>query len=319
MSVLSVGVDIAKLKFDVALYCDGKYKHRLFDNTPKGHALFLDWLSPWPGAPVCMEATGTYGEALATYLFDHGIRVSVVNPARVHAFANTELSRSKTDKGDAKLIASDALLHQPEAWQPTPKHLRALQALVRRLDDLLIMQGMEHNRQLTADATVQKSIQTLLDTLSTEIDTTRQSIKQQIKDDPGLKQQAALLISIPGIGPATTAALLALLGNVARFETKKHATSFVGLCPAERQSGQYRGQTRLSRTGDRLLRKALYLPAIVAWKHNPAIRAFCERLKAKGKNGKTIVCAAMRKLLCMAYGVLKSGMPYDLKKAFAHA
>lgn len=179
------------------------------------------------------------------------------------------------------------------------------------------MQGMEHNRQLTADATVQASIQTLLDTLNTEIDTTRKAIKQQINNNPDLKRQATLLTSIPGIGPATTASLLALLGDVQRFATKKHATSFVGLCPAERQSGQYRRQTRLSKTGDRLLRKALYMPALVAWKHNPAIRALCERLKAKGKNGKAIVCAAMRKLLCMAYGVLKSGLPYDLKKALA--
>ncbi len=317
MSTVSVGVDIAKLKFDVAVACDGKYKHRIFDNTPKGHALFLEWLATWPGAPVCMEATGTYGEALATYLFDHDVRVSVVNPARVKAFAKTELSRSKTDRGDAKRIARFALLHQPEAWQPTPKHLRALQALVRRLDDLLAMQGMEHNRQLTADATVQASIQTLLDTLSTEITATRQAIARHIDTDPTLKQQAALLISIPGIGPATTASLLALLGNVQRFATKKHATSFVGLCPAERQSGQYRGQTRLSKTGDRLWRKSLYMPALVAGKHNPAIRALCERLKAKGKNGKAIVCAAMRKLLCMAYGVLKSGLPYDLEKALA--
>ncbi len=184
MSTVSVGVDMAKLKFDVAMTYDGKYKHRVFDNTPTGHALFLEWLATWPGAPVCLEATGTYGEALATYLFDHDVRVSAVNPARIKAFANPELSRSKTDQGNAKRIARFALLHQPEAWQPTPKHLRALQAWVRRLDDLLALQSMEHNRRLTADATVQASIQTLLDTLSSEITATRQAIAQHIDTDP---------------------------------------------------------------------------------------------------------------------------------------
>src|SRR5512147_889365 len=133
-----------------------------------------------------------------------------------------------------------------------------------------------------------------------------------------LQKQRDLLDTIPGLGETTIAVLLACLGDIHRVDNAKQVAAFAGLSPAERQSGKYRGQTRLSKTGDALLRKALYFPAVVAGQHNPIVRAFCERLKAKGKAGKVIICAAMRKLLTLAYGVLKSGCPFDPKLALAN-
>jgi len=311
MTFTPVGVDIAKAKFDAAVLIDGQYKTKVFPNTPEGFAQCRAWLAPCADPHVCLEATGRYGEALATTLADAGLRVSVVNPVQIHAFGKAELSRTKTDKGDAKLIARFCALHQPPPWQPAPPAIRELQALVRRLDDLQAMQQMERNRQDGADPEVADSIAKVLALLDAQIADLRARIRRHIDQNPDLRQRRDLLDSIPGIGEATIPVLLALLGDVARFDSARAVAAFAGLSPAERQSGRWKGHTRLSKTGEPLLRKALYMPALVAWRHNPLIRTFCERLKAQGKNGKLVAAAAMRKLLVLAYGVLKSGRPFD--------
>jgi transposase len=306
-----IGIDIAKHKFDAAAYLGGKYKNKIFANTPEGFSQLLGWLKGFGQVHVCLEATGRYGQALATYLADAGVVVSMVNPARIAAFAKAELTRTKTDRGDARLIARFCALHQPKPWQPMPRNLRELQSLVRRLENLLQMQQMERNRLEGSEAAVRESLQAVLATLDKEIERTRKQIKAHIDSDPDLRQRADLLDSIPGVGPATIPVLLTLLGQPTRFAGPRQVGAFAGLNPALRQSGTWQGKTRLSKTGDAHLRKSLYLPALVAWRHNPAIRAFCERLKSRGKHGKAILGAAMRKLLCLAYGVLKSGKPFD--------
>lgn len=307
----SVGVDIAKSKFDVAAYLDGKYKTKAFANTPAGIQAFQAWLTAFDKPHVCLEATSTYGQALSERLADAGVAVSVVNPARIAAFAKSELARTKTDKGDAKLIARFCALHQPELWQPLPRAIRELQALVRRLDNLLEMRQMEDNRLQTAELTVHDSLHKVIAMLDEQIAHVRALIAQHIDEDPDLRDRRDLLDTIPGLGTATIPVLLSVLGEPSRFASAKKCAAYAGLTPAERQSGKYRGQTHLSKTGDSLLRKALYLPALVAWRHNPVLHTFCERLKQRGMNGKAIVCAAMRKLLHIAFGVLKSNQPFN--------
>ena len=313
MSRTPIGVDIAKAKFDVATFVNGKYKTKSFANTPAGIQAFQTWLAAFSEPHVCLEATSTYGEALSERLADAGVMVSVVNPARIAAFAKIELSRTKTDKGDAKLIARFCALHTPEPWQLQPRSIRELRALVRRLENLLEMYQMEANRLQTADVAVQDSLQTVMTALQRQIDHVRAQIVQHIDNDPDLRGRRDLLDTIPGLGKATIPVLLSVLADPSRFGSAKQCAAYAGLTPSERQSGKYRGQTRLSKTGDPLLRKALYLPALVAWRHNPVLRPFCERLKARGMNGKAIVCAAMRKLLHIAFGVLKSNRPFDPK------
>jgi transposase len=313
VSQVAIGVDIAKDKFDVARLCEGKYRHQKFDNNPQGFAAFIAWLEgfgddrPW----VCMEATGAYSVPLAEFLAGQGYRVSVVNPAKIHAFAKSELSRAKTDKADAKLIARYCLIMRPGPWTPPPKAVRELQALLRRAEHLLKMQQMERNRLDTADPLVAGSLKTVLDTLDKELDAVRKRIKTHINGDPDLKQRRDLLESIPGVGPATSAWLLTLLSPHYAFAHAKQAVAQAGLAPKLRESGKWKGSTRLSKTGDPGIRKALYMPILSAWQHNPAIRTFCERLKASGKNGKAVACAAMRKLIHIAFAILKSGKPFN--------
>src|SRR5512139_2203983 len=188
-----IGVDIAKAKFDAAALVAGKYKTKLFPNTPAGFEGFLTWVHSFTPVQVCLEATGHYGEALATFLVEQGIMVSVVNPAQIHAFGKAELSRTKTDKGDAKLIARFCYLQQPPAWRPAAPAVRQLQALVRRLDDLMVMRQMEYNRKDGADATVQASLTRVLTLLDAEIKQTRAAIHDHLDQHLDLQQQRDLL------------------------------------------------------------------------------------------------------------------------------
>lgn len=311
---ITIGVDIAKKKFDVASLINDKYKHKTFDNNELGYIAFIAWFLPLCGdikPLICMEATGAYSLPLADFLVNQGYSVSMVNPAKIHAFGKSELSRAKTDKADAKLIARYALTTQPLLWSPPPAAIRELQALVRRVEHILEMIQMEKNRSGTAHGSVQSSISNVLTTLEAELKATREAIQNQINSDPDLKKRGELLDSIPGVGEATVAHLLIALSPHHQFSKAKQVVAFAGLAPAPRESGQWRGNTHIAKNGDAVLRKALYMPAIVAWGCNPLIKPFCERLKANGKNGKAIVCAAMRKLIHIAFGILKSGKRFD--------
>ena len=319
MSQIVIGVDIAKQKFDVARLCEGKYRHKKFDNNALGFAAFSLWLTSFGDDKprICMEATGAYRHALAEYLADHGYPVSVVNPAKIHAFAKSELSRAKTDKADAKLIARYALTMQSALWTPPPRNIRQLQALLRRVEHLLEIQQMETNRLGTADPAIVESIKTVLATVEQELKATREQIRDHIDNDPDLRQRRDLLTSIPGIGPALAAHLLTTLSEHYGFTDARQVVAYTGLAPVIRESGKWIGKTKIAKSGDPALRKALYMPALVAWRHNPVIRPFCERLRVNGKNGKAIACAAMRKLILLAFTILKSGKPFDPNFALA--
>src|SRR3954465_2214738 len=149
MSLPVLGIDVSKLKFNVCLIReDAKLRHRVFANTQAGFTEMSQWLKKNHITQVhaCLEATGTYSEALATYLYDNGHQVSVVNPAATKAYAGAQLSRTKTDKVDAELIARFCQTQKPQLWMPAALEVRELQALVRRLDSLIEMHTMEENR-----------------------------------------------------------------------------------------------------------------------------------------------------------------------------
>lgn len=212
-----------------------------------------------------MEATGAYSIPLAEFMVNQGYAVSVVNPAKIKAFARSELSRTKTDKADAKLIARYAMAMQPPLWTPPPQNIRVLQALTRRVEHLLEMSQMERNRLETATPTIVDSITTILTALETELEATRKAIRDHIDNDPDLKQRHDLLITIPSIADASIPHLLTALSDHHGFTSAKQVVAFAGLAPAIRQSGQWSGKTHIAKNGDPTLRKALYMPALVAW------------------------------------------------------
>jgi transposase len=317
---LFVGIDVAKAKFDVAILTpEGKYRSKAFPNNPVGHQQFVDWLDQHGAreAHLCMEATGAYGRNLARFLAQQQLLVSVVNPAQIHAFGKTELTRAKTDKADARLIARYCRMHRPVAWVPPADEIVVLQALVQRLDDLLALQTMENNRLESAEGPARKSVEAVLEFIDQQIQMVRLRIEIHIDNHPDLQKKQELLSSIPGIGDNTAATLLAFLSPLDRFHSVKQVVAYAGLNPSIRQSGQWAGKTHIAKAGNTLLRKALYLPAVTARRHNPLIAAFCDRLLLNGKRPMQVMVAAMRKLLHLAFGVLKSGKPFDPEFGFA--
>jgi transposase len=314
MSVTVLGIDIAKQKFDVALLSDGKTKHKTCKNSAEGFEALMSWLEKQGIQKVhaCMEATSNYGEDLAIYLHEAGHTVSIVNPARIKGFAQSELIRTKTDKIDAGIIARFCLAMKPGSWSPPSLEIRSLRALVRRVDSLVDMRSQEKNRVGTAHESVLPLIKEHIVYLDQEIEKIRQQIAELIEQNPNLKQKKDLLDSIPGIGKVTIPVILAELDNLEKFTHVREVVAFIGLAPKETLSGtSIKGKPRLCKIGHARLRKALYMPALVSIQCNPVMIAFYNRLKEKGKNGKVIVCAIMRKLVHIIFGILKSGKKYD--------
>jgi transposase len=276
MSVPVLGIDIAKQRVEVALLIDGKVKNKSFKNTMEGFETLALWLRKLGISQIqaCLEATGNYGEDLAIFLHEAGHSVSIVNPARIKGFGQSELIRTKTDKIDAGLIARFCLAMKPEAWIPPSPEVRFLRALVRRADSLIDMLTQEKNRLGTAHESVIPLIKEHIDYLNQEIKKVRDQIAILIDQNPNLKQKKDLLVSIPGIGKATIAVILAELDHLEKFNPIRELVAFIGLAPKETLSGSsIKKKPRLCKIGHARLRKALYMPALVSIQCNPVIIA----------------------------------------------
>ena len=314
-----LGIDLSKETFHAFLLSDRGEAKRVFPNTSKGFEQLMAWLKNRHAADVhiCMEATGAYWEALAVYLHELKHLVSVVNPARIKAFAQSELLRTKTDAVDAALIARFCKSQVPEAWIPPEPEIRVLQALMRHYDHLKTTRAQQSvYAQSSESAIVTASIAEVIATLDEQIAQVEQQIRRHFDDHPDLKRRRDLLTSIPGIGEATAGSILSEIPHLDRFQSAKAVAAFAGLSPREWRSGtSIHGRPRLCKTGNARLRKALYMPAMVALRFNPTLRVFADRLLAAGKHKRLVIGAVMRKLLVLAYGILRSGKRFDAKYA----
>ena len=309
-----LGLDVSKAKVDCALLLKGKVKSKVFPNNAEGFSGLVGWLVKHGASRVhaCCEATGTYSEAIAVFLYEQGQVVSVVNPAQIAAYAQSQLSRAKTDAIDARLIARFCEREQPAPWTPPPAEERLLLALLRDLQNLQAMQQAESNRLATAHAFVHERIERHLEFLAREIEQLRKLIEQHIDHHHNLRGRRDLLDSVPGLGENTIPWLIAYLGDGERFDGSKRAVAFFGLCPKPRQSGSsVRGKSRIAKTGHADMRQVLYMPAMVAYSRCKAFAPFVQRLKTAGKPPKVIIVALMRKLVAIAQAILKSGKPFD--------
>jgi transposase len=313
-----LGIDISKDKFDVCLRpaqpAEAPGHAAVFDNTPAGFKKLQRWLAAHTPERLhaCLEATSRYGDALALFLHEQEHTVSVVNPRRIRRYADSLLVRTQNDPLDAQIIARFCATQEPPAWQPPPQELRQLQDLTRLRQFLVSQSQRLQNRLHTESPALSRLLRRHLRQLQKSIAQLETLIAQHLENHSSLAQKAALIDSISGVGPVTAAAALAELPPIERLEHAGQAVALAGLDPCKKDSGQsVRGVARLSKMGSRPLRAALYMAAVTALKHNPIIAAQTQRLRAKGKSGKTVVCAAMRKLVRLIYGVLKTGQAFD--------
>jgi transposase len=312
-----LGLDIAKAGFEAHLVTAvGKHGVSL-PNTEAGFAQLAAWLARHrrcADGPLhaCMEATGNWGLDLAAFLHAAGITVSIVNPRQVKAFGESELSRNKTDRLDAALIARFCRSHQPAAWTPPAPEMRELRELVRRCAALKAGRTQELNRHKAglASKVVEASIERMLARFDAEIHEIEAAIRALLAADAALQRNFELLRSIPGLGDVTAAVILAEMPNIAEF-TPKGLAAFTGLSPQEDSSGRRKGQAGISRMGNAALRSALFLCALSARRHNPRLTDFVARMTAARKPNKVILIALARKLLVMAHAVIRTQTPFQ--------
>jgi len=313
-----VGIDIAKLTFEVCLLrTQGKLQRKSFANTPEGFAKLVRWtehLAPETICHFCMEATGSYYEALAVFLAEGDYRVSVVNPYRTRHAALGKGSINKTDTAEAYDLAEYARKEQPPLWRRAAPEVRLLIGLLRRLQTLKDQLAAEQNRLSEPGVLeeVQTSLKKSIAFLEGEIDALLKQIDTHIGGHPDLKADRDLLLSIPGIGELTAAWLMAELPDVSLFASGEAAAAYAGLAPSPYTSGtSVKRLTHLSKKGNPHLRRALFMPALTAIRFNPLVKALYDRLIAKGRPRMVGVGAAMRKLVLLAYGVLKNRVKFD--------
>ena len=320
------GIDVSKATLDCLWLRDAqtrRIKTRVFKNTPAGHQALVQWAvkqtrEAMESLHFVMEATGIYHEALAQALYTAGARVSVVNPAHIKQYAQSFGRRSKTDKRDSLMIALYGATQQPRLWQPLAPEIRALQALIARLEAVEKDIQREENRLekaelASATEAVADSIRSVLGHLRAERRRLIELIEEHIDRHPDLKADRERLTSIPGVGPVIARYMTALLRSHA-FGSASQAAAYLGLVPIHRESGSsVRARSRISKTGKASLRAKLYMAAVVAIQHNPDIQAQYQRLLRKGKSKMAALVAAMRKLVHICFGVVKHQTPYQVQ------
>lgn len=315
MQQLHLGIDVAKAKLDCALrLANGKYRNKVIENNPAGFKVLSAWLDKLSATNVhvCMEATGIYWEAVSEYLAEQSMLVSVINPSQIKAFGASRLVRTKTDKVDAQLIAEFCFERRPAAWQAPSASEKNLRAMVLRLDALQAMRTQESNRLEVARDAVVGGIESHIEWLDSEINALIRLISEHMDNDSDLKNKRELLDSVPGLGDRTIAILLSFYANLERFTNARQAVAFAGLDPRQHESGSsVKGKPRMSKIGHAFLRKALYMPAMVALYKTAWGKLFRARLAALGKAPMLIIGAMMRKLIHVAFGVLRSGKSFD--------
>ena len=320
----TLGIDIAKRNFEVNLRTLEPGQPRQsssFPNNLKGLAALQRWLlqkgiTQPSHLHACLESTSRYGDGLATWLQSQAYQVSMVNPRRTRHYADSRLCRTVTDRIDAGLIA-DFCAEQREKlllWEPLPSEHRQLQDLTRTRAALVEHCEALANLLETATGLARKAVQRQQANLQREIQRLELQIKKLLEKIAGsaLQTQVALADSIPGVGLVTAATVLAELPPLDKVAHANQAIALFGLDPKSKTSGEtVKTPARLSKMGSKRGRRALYMPALTALRHNPSIHALGLRLKAKGRSGNYIVVAAMRKLLRQIFGVAKSGQPFD--------
>lgn len=310
-SKLFFGIDISKDSFDV--YGDS-LGHKSYPNNKEGFKLFLKVLNS--SSHCVMEATGCYHHKLSVFLYGKGIALSVLNPVIIKRFIQMKLKRVKTDKSDAFMIYNYALEQVLEPWEPEHAYIISSKELLSLIQT--------YSRQSTALKNKLHALENRGHGRSVPVTSILRQLRQLKKERRLLEEELESLIksnepklfsrltAIPGIGKKTAVLMMVSTSNFKTFDSHRQVSSFLGLAPNERSSGSsIRGKSRISKTGDGLLRNHLFMCSFTACIHNPQCKALYDRIVAKGKSKKLALIAVCNKLIKQAFAIAKSGLPYD--------
>lgn len=326
-----VGIDVSKLKLDICLLpqgINGKRKTKSLPNSTQAAQRLVEWLKTQKCPPetvqIIIEPTGIYHEQLLYALYDLGINISLANPARVRNFAQGLDILTKNDDVDAYVLACYGELKQPDLWQAPPDEIRVLNGLLRHrdalLDDILRMNNRLEKATSTPNTSpiILDSLHKVIGQLKEELVRIERLINDHIDKHPGLKNDFKLLTSINGVGSQLGANMLVVLRS-SHFDNAGQVAAYLGVVPIEKKSGSsVRGHARLSKAGSSNIRKKLYMSALTAIRFNVHIKNQYERLLMKGKCKMSALGAAMRKLVHICYGVLKTQKEYDANYVTAY-
>lgn len=282
------------------------------NNSPKGIRQCVTLCNDIQPELIVMEATGGYELALASTLQAEGFAVAVVNPRRIRDFARAAGQIAKTDKLDARIIAQFAATLEPMPTEQIDENTRKLKALVARRHQLVRLHTAESNRREHAQARdIQRSIRAVLKVIEAQLSTLDRHIQAHVRNTPQLRQRAEALDSVPGIGPVTAHMLVTELPELGRLNRRQIA-ALVGVAPIARDSGTFRGK-RMTGGGRKAIRSRLFMPTLVAVRHNPVLKAYYTRLLSLGKCKMVALVAVMRKLICILNAMMKNGQQWSPK------
>jgi transposase len=309
-----VGIDVSASSFAVAEEVPGcPVREAEYPNTEAGHGKLCRRLEKI-GRPVqaCLEASGVYHLDLALALHrTRSVTVMVANPRATRAFAHAQMQRSKTDATDARSLLEFSRRMPFSSWAPPSPEILALRAIARRIAALTVTITQERNRRHATNhcreypPVLGDEIDAHLEFLTASIDRLATEARRLIDDDAWLSKAFTHMVSVRGIAQASAVAILGELAALPRDMSARQWVAHAGIDPRHHQSGiSVHKPSRISRTGNRRLRAALYMPALVAIRYEPNVKAFYEKLIQAGKKPKQAITAVMRKLLHAIWGML---------------
>jgi transposase len=325
-NICFAGLEVSSQELLLAVRGDDQsFPLKSFPNTPEGHRAISKTLVRKGGrVRLCLESTGVYGLDVALLLHAQGIEVMIANPRAVRHFAQALMQRSKTDPLDAAVLLEFACRMPFHRWQPPSTTARHLCALARRIEAITQLCAAERNRLHAASASdalsavVRQDIRRSIAFHERSIERLLKQAVQLLSSDAALLRRFQHLDSIPGVARASAVAILAELALLSEDLDVRQWVAAAGLDPREHSSGSsVHKKPRISKSGNRHLRRALFMPALVAVQHDPALRAFYDGLIARGKAKMQALVAVMRKLLHAIFGMFRHDHPYDGSKLFA--
>ena len=319
----NVGVDISKDDFKVCYSCMTstmeivRLGSKTFDNSQKGFTSFLEWVlhknSGNTGASPCftLEATGVYYEGLAYFLFEKGSTVHVVLPNQSKKYGQSLGARSKTDRIDAQILSQMGLERKLNPWKPVSPNFLKLKQLTRERDAIICERTSVSNQlhayrhQAKPNSETVKRAEERIDLLKRHIVEIEKEIKALVEADKILSKRLDYVLSIPGVGLITAVTIVAETNGFASITGIKQLTGFAGLDIKISESGKWKGKSKISKQGNRNIRKSLMFPAFSMIKHNDKTKKYYERLSEKKGIKMVAAVAVQRKLLGLIYTMWK--------------